>query len=184
MTTTPRRWLAISTTLLVAAGWAGFTRANEEATKGIRFDSDVRPILETKCLGCHNAEKHKGGLNLESVTGLQNGGDSGVATVAGKPDESLLFQRVLAGEMPPEEAGKLTASEIEKLRQWITAGAPVTNETSGQPRITQHDITPLMLLRCTACHGGRRREADLDLRTKAGMLRGGKSGPAVVPGTR
>ena len=182
MTTTPRRWLAISTTLLVAAGWAGFTRANEEATKGIRFDSDVRPILETKCLGCHNAEKHKGGLNLESVTGLQNGGDSGVATVAGKPDESLLFQRVLAGEMPPEEAGKLTASEIEKLRQWITAGAPVTNETSGQPRITQHDITPLMLLRCTACHGGRRREADLDLRTKAGMLRGGKSGPAVVPG--
>ena len=39
-----------------------------------------------------------------------------------------------------------------------------------------------MLLRCTACHGGRRREADLDLRTKAGMLAGGKSGPAVVPG--
>ena len=39
-----------------------------------------------------------------------------------------------------------------------------------------------MLLRCTACHGLRRQEGDLDLRTKASMLKGGKSGPAIVPG--
>ena len=44
------------------------------------------------------------------------------------------------------------------------------------------DHSPLMLLRCAACHGGRRREADLDLRTKAGMLKGGKSGPAAIAG--
>ena len=39
-----------------------------------------------------------------------------------------------------------------------------------------------MLLRCTACDGLRRQEGDLDLRTKASMLKGGKSGPAIVPG--
>ena len=50
-------------------------------------------------------------------------------------------------------------------------------------QITQHDIIPLMLLRCTACHGGRRKEGDLDLRSKAAMLKGGKSGPALVIGS-
>src|SRR5438067_2322411 len=46
----------------------------------------------------------------------------------------------------------------------------------------QHDILPIVLRHCTACHGPRRQEAGLDLRTGAAMLRGGKSGPAIVPG--
>ena len=48
--------------------------------------------------------------------------------------------------------------------------------------LTEHDVIPVMLLRCTVCHGSRRQEAELDLRSKAGMLKGGKSGPAIVPG--
>src|SRR5437773_369946 len=48
--------------------------------------------------------------------------------------------------------------------------------------VTQHDILPLMLRNCTSCHGGNRREAGLDLRNRAGMMKGGKSGPALVPG--
>ena len=48
--------------------------------------------------------------------------------------------------------------------------------------VTQHDVIPILLRRCTACHGLHRQEGGLDLRTKAAMLRGGKSGPAIVPG--
>ena len=48
--------------------------------------------------------------------------------------------------------------------------------------VSQHDIVPLMQLRCTVCHGLRKQEAKLDLRTRESMLRGGKSGPAFVPG--
>jgi hypothetical protein len=47
---------------------------------------------------------------------------------------------------------------------------------------SEHDVVPIMLRRCTVCHGLRKREAGLDLRTRAGMLAGGKSGPAIVPG--
>ena len=36
--------------------------------------------------------------------------------------------------------------------------------------------------KCLPCHGRRRQEAGLDLRTREGVLKGGKSGPAVVPG--
>jgi hypothetical protein len=49
-------------------------------------------------------------------------------------------------------------------------------------KVGHHDIVPVMQLRCTVCHGARKQEAGLDLRTPAGMLRGGESGPALVPG--
>jgi Protein of unknown function (DUF1549)/Protein of unknown function (DUF1553)/Planctomycete cytochrome C len=47
---------------------------------------------------------------------------------------------------------------------------------------TQHDVIPILLRRCTVCHGAHRKEANLDLRSRAAMLRGGKSGPAILPG--
>jgi hypothetical protein len=50
------------------------------------------------------------------------------------------------------------------------------------PAVTQHDVVPILLRRCTVCHGPRNQEAGLDLRSKASMLKGGKSGPAIVVG--
>ncbi len=50
-----------------------------------------------------------------------------------------------------------------------------------KPEVTQHDIVPILLLRCTVCHGARKHEGELDLRSRASMGRGGKSGPAFVP---
>ena len=35
---------------------------------------------------------------------------------------------------------------------------------------------------CTTCHGKLKQEAGLDLRTRAGLLKGGKSGPALTAG--
>ncbi|MBI3418460.1 MAG: PSD1 domain-containing protein [Verrucomicrobia bacterium] len=51
-----------------------------------------------------------------------------------------------------------------------------------QADVTQHDVVPSLLLRCVVCHGARKQEGELDLRSRASMLRGGKSGPAFVPG--
>jgi len=52
------------------------------------------------------------------------GGKSGPAIVVGKPDASLLMDRVRSGEMPPGKK-KLSPAEIETLRGWIAAGAKV-----------------------------------------------------------
>ena len=57
---------------------------------------------------------------------ILSGGDSGSVVVAGKPSDSYLLQRVIDGEMPPEEKGlgrKLPADEIATLEQWIADGA-------------------------------------------------------------
>src|SRR5262249_29948328 len=73
--------------------------------------------------------------------------------------------------------------ELDIIRRWIETGAlsGISQQTEA-PAVTQHDVIPILLRRCTICHGPRQRERGLDLRTKAAMLRGGKSGPALVPG--
>ena len=61
-------------------------------------------------------------------------------------------------------------------------GGALLGATAVPPDVTQHDIVPILLLRCAVCHGARKQEAELDLRSRASMLRGGKLGPALVPG--
>ncbi len=96
------------------------------------FDEQIAPLLARHCLGCHNPSDKKGGLDLTRAEGLSAGGDSGAAVVQGKIDESLLWQRVAADEMPPprklpEKPASLSGAEKELLQQWIAAGAPWGN---------------------------------------------------------
>ena len=51
------------------------------------------------------------------------GGDSGPAVEPGRRDESLIWERVEADEMPPGDK-KLSAREKAALAAWIDAGAP------------------------------------------------------------
>jgi len=41
------------------------------------------------------------------------------------------------------------------------------------------DVRPIFQARCLSCHGDKTQKADLDLRSKAAMLRGGETGPAI-----
>jgi hypothetical protein len=50
------------------------------------------------------------------------------------------------------------------------------------PPSFEEDILPILAQNCQDCHGADLQEAKLDLRTLSAMLRGGESGPAVVPG--
>lgn len=163
---------------------SGAADENAERDKAIViFEDSVEAILKRKCQRCHNPKKLAGGLNLTTAAGMLRGSESGRVIRSGKPDESLLFELVEADEMPPaDEKLRLSHAEKELIKGWIASGARFRDSAASQPEVIQHDIVPLMHLRCVACHGGRRREADLDLRTKESMLKGGKSGPGVVSG--
>jgi hypothetical protein len=52
--------------------------------------------------------------------------------VAANPAESLLLERLAAGEMPP--SGALPKHQVEALRAWVTAGAPYATEPLTIPR--------------------------------------------------
>jgi mono/diheme cytochrome c family protein len=96
------------------------------------FIERVKPLLESRCVSCHGAEKVKAGLRLDSREAMLKGGDNGPAVVPGKPGESLLLQAVMHSkkdlEMPPKE--KLTTNDIAVLERWIRDGAPWPNSAS------------------------------------------------------
>lgn len=82
-------------------------------------------LLKTQCLGCHNADKKKGGLSLETRDLALQGGDNGPALKAGDASHSALVQSLSdTGEahMPPKK--QLPEKQINLLKAWVDAGAP------------------------------------------------------------
>ncbi|MEN3942143.1 PSD1 and planctomycete cytochrome C domain-containing protein [Prosthecobacter sp. SYSU 5D2] len=90
------------------------------------FENKIRPILAESCYSCHGKEKQKGGLRVDNLAYLNQGGDTGPALVAHQPEKSLLMRAVGYEdgdlEMPPD--GKLPEEQIAALKQWIAMGAP------------------------------------------------------------
>ena len=163
--------------------WMDHAHAEEKSAADVpAFDKDIRPLLKSKCWRCHGEEVRKGELALHTSAGIRKGSESGPVVVPGESAKSRLYELVRDGEMPPDKKNPLTKPEVEIIRRWIDGGARFENEAATKPEVTQHDIVPILLLRCTACHGRQKREGGLDLRTRAAMLRGGKSGPAFVSG--
>ena len=152
------------------------------AVEPASFDRDIKPLLQAKCAKCHSEKARKAELDLTSAAGLLKGGESGPVFLAGKPDKSLLYEKVHSGEMPPKKEDRLSASEMEIIRRWIAEGAKTSTVAAKEERVHQHDVYPILLRRCTMCHGRNIQEGGLDLRSRAAIVRGGKSGTAIVPG--
>ncbi len=120
--------------LLVAVFLAATVARADRGDAKIAFDREVAPLLARRCLDCHNGPTPKGGLNLTSRKTALTGGDNGPAFVAGKPEESLLWQRVRDGEMPPKKS--LPEDEKALLKAWIASGAAWGTDPIDPFRIT------------------------------------------------
>lgn len=81
-------------------------------------------LLKTACLGCHNAEKKKGGLSLETRELALRGGENGASLIPEKGADSKLVQQLLEGadpHMPPKK--QLSEKQIAIFQAWVDAGA-------------------------------------------------------------
>ncbi|MDZ4404847.1 PSD1 and planctomycete cytochrome C domain-containing protein [Prosthecobacter sp.] len=123
----------------------------------LKYNRDVRPILNEKCFHCHgtDASHRKGDLRLDLREQAMKPAKSGdIAIVPGKPEQSQIVARVeLPHEdddvMPPEKDGKpLTSEEKAILKQWISEGAEYQGhwaflkpERSPAPKIENPQIT-------------------------------------------
>ena len=111
----------------IALAWlatlAGPSRVSavDRAAAGNDFDRRVAPIVARRCLDCHSGINPKGKLDLARRAAALAGGKTGVAIVPGKLEESLLWERVESGEMPPK--APLPEAEKVAIRQWIASGA-------------------------------------------------------------
>src|SRR5215831_17911314 len=50
-------------------------------------------------------------------------------------------------------------------------------------QVTERDVLPILEKKCFQCHGDALKMGNLDLRTRASLLKGGDKGPAIIQGS-
>jgi predicted CXXCH cytochrome family protein len=106
----------------------------------------IQPILDQKCVSCHNPNKSKGQLLLTSYQHILEGGESGAVFDMEHPQKGLLVQRISLPQdaeehMPPKEEEQLTSEEMILLKEWIENGAREKMRFSElDPATRSHDL--------------------------------------------
>jgi hypothetical protein len=98
----------------------------------------VQPILQSKCISCHNDNKAKGELVMETFAKLLKGGKNGVLWDSTQHDFGLLLSRIHLPmdnkkHMPPSGKPQLTEEEANILYHWIHSGANSTAKVINLP---------------------------------------------------
>jgi hypothetical protein len=70
---------------------------------------------------------------------------------------------------------------LASLLTLLVAGAFARAQGDARPTF-ESDILPIFNAHCLQCHGGVHQKNDLDLRSHAAIMKGGKSGAVIVPG--
>jgi WD40 repeat protein len=97
---------------------------------GADFQRDVFPVLQKYCVGCHNPDDAKGGLDMSTHAALLAGGKTGKALIPGKATDSLMVQLAAGArkpKMPPKNNPTPTEVEWAVVVEWIAAGANPSN---------------------------------------------------------
>ena len=87
-------------TLALIATSAPDAQAPAAAQRPVAFATDVRPLLEAKCLGCHGEKLKLSRLDLRTRESALEGGVHGPSLVPGQAEKSRLYRRVAGLEEP------------------------------------------------------------------------------------
>jgi len=92
------------------------------------FTSLIQPLLDDKCVKCHNDKKSKGGLKMHTIESLKQGGKNGYVLNFDKPELSEILIRIHLPEqekkhMPPSSGKQFSREEINVISQWINQGS-------------------------------------------------------------
>jgi uncharacterized membrane protein len=79
------------------------------------FSGAVKPLIDNKCVGCHNASNLGGGIDLSTYATVK------VVALNGKLLGSIKQQSGFSAM--PKNGNKLSDCEITQVNKWITAGA-------------------------------------------------------------
>ncbi|QKZ12125.1 c-type cytochrome domain-containing protein [Spirosoma sp. KUDC1026] len=106
-----------------------------DVNQAMVYEQIISPILQSRCVQCHNADKSKGGLRLDNPEQITKGAKEGPVLVAGSGARSTLIKVCLLPEddkhhMPPKGKSQLTDSQLALLTWWIDEGAPFTKKVA------------------------------------------------------
>jgi len=114
--------LFVSTSVLILG--YGYHIATQEK---VDFNTDVKPIINKKCMSCHGGVKKAGGFSLlfeEEALGKTKSGKH--AIIPGDADASEFITRLTHSDpekFMPKKGAPLTEEEIQVLTDWVNQGA-------------------------------------------------------------
>lgn len=122
-----RLWIVLLLLPTVSLAGDDTTPANDGLAR------EVGRILRRNCARCHKGQGSESGyaFNIMNVASLTDEG----MLVAEDPESSEVFNAMFGGRMPPRNRPQLprpSPEEVEVVRKWIAAGAPVI--PAPQPR--------------------------------------------------
>ena len=79
----------------------------------VNYETEIQPIFNSNCIGCHSGSFPSGGLDLTNLDNVLLGSNSGPVIALGNPSSSILWQEVSSGSMPPS-ANDLSIEESFK----------------------------------------------------------------------
>ena len=143
--------------------------AQSPATPAEKLYSDyVQPVFQKSCLPCHSPQTKSAGLDLSTREGLLRGGEHGPAVVPGDPKASLIYKLVAHEADPhmPLKADKLPQESIDRIAEWIKAGAPFEQAGNAELASFRKTVKPLLEANCVKCHNSQLKRSGFDLSTR------------------
>jgi hypothetical protein len=131
-----------TTTALLVLLFAARANAQAPLSGDALFEAKIRPLLAEHCWKCHGPKKQRGDVRLDARSHLLKESELGKIVVPGRPEQSVLWKVVQhQGDLKMPPRGKLPASELASLYQWIKLGAPwpeAAKTTSPTAKATEH----------------------------------------------
>lgn len=135
----------------------------------VDFAHDVMPVLRKHCAECHAGASKKGGLAINTRAELLAGGESGSVVIPGDAARSRLIELVEStddAEWMPPKGSRVSAAEIQTLKNWISEGLSWDAEITLDRSAWEPPLKPRVVV-LPSVQGGRNhpidRLLDLDL---------------------
>jgi hypothetical protein len=117
-------------TSIIAVCFASFLapgRSSADASDSPFVAKTVRPFFSAHCIGCHDANTKKGGLDLESLSGDFKNANAFEAWVK-------VHDRLRAGDMPPKDRkNRPAATEVEPIVKALGSGLTNAERSTRKP---------------------------------------------------
>lgn len=130
--------------LVISAAAFSMVACNKPQPK-VSFTKEIKPLLEARCVNCHNAGALFGELNLENRELAFKPRAKGAAITPGSPDKSPLYLVLTLPEgdrkaMPPT-GHRISEEEMALIKRWIAQGAEWPTGPDGVviPSVSAHE---------------------------------------------
>lgn len=154
----------------------------------VDFWKQVYPIIELRCLECHNPEKLKGDFRLDEKEFAFKDGDYGTTIVPGAKTESGVYNLIALPaddiDIMPSKGDPLKPEQIKIIGDWIDQGANWPERPQAPPVDFRAQIQPILAERCYQCHGPDKQRGSLRFDQRPADMLASENGPVVVSGSK